>query len=241
MRVFFSDIIDWLKVIEMFNILENKKWCACGDSFTHGDFTGLNEEEKYLKDGKYQGEYCVYPYIIGNRNHMDIVMNAYNGATMAECDREYDQTFIRGHYKDIPLDTDYITLCFGINDWHQNVPIGIEDSKDITTFNGAWNVCMDYLLENYPYAHIGIIVTNGSTKPYTDATIEVAIRYGIPYLDMVNDCKVPLMHRVDREGVLDKVKDIRMKNFTVSESNRHPNPQAHLYESSFIENFLRSI
>ena len=230
--------------MNQFNILAGKKWCACGDSFTHGDFTGLEESEKYIEEGRYKGQYKVYPYLIGNRNDMDIVMNAYNGASIAECGRKYDQTFVRGHYKDIPLDSNYITLYFGINDWHQHVPVGNIDDKDPETFYGAWNIVMEYLLTNYPFAHIGIIITNGintgNDHSYTDAERNIARRWGIPYLDMEQG-NVPLVHRVDRDGVCQYAKDIRMKNFIVSAENKHPNPKAHAYESTFIENFLRSL
>ena len=223
------------------NILRGKKWCACGDSFTHGDFTGLPEEEKYITEGRYQGQYLVYPYIIGSRNDMEIVMNAYNGASLADCGRTYDQTFIRGHYKDIPLDSDYITLCFGINDWHQNVPLGTMDSKDPTTFAGAWNLLLEYLVTNAPYAHIGIFVTNGTDHAYTDVIRAMAVRWGIPSLDMEEGTNVPLMHRADRTGVCQTAKDLRMKNFIVGGDNKHPSPKAHVYESTFIENFLRTL
>jgi hypothetical protein len=223
------------------NILYGKKWCACGDSFTHGDFTGLPESEKYINDGLYQGKYRVYPYLIANRNHMDIVLNAYNGASLAECGRTYDQTFIRGHYRDVPADCDYITLCFGINDWHQNVPLGSPEDEKKDTFYGAWNLVLKELLETHPYAHIGIIATNGTVPAYNAVTRDVAGRWGIPCLDMEQDPAVPLMHRAERKGVSAWVKDFRMKHFIVSEDNHHPNPQAHEYESTFIENFLRSL
>lgn len=223
------------------NVLRGKKWCACGDSFTHGDFTGLKEEEKYLPSGRYQGQYRVYPYIIGNRNDMEIVMNAYNGASLAECGREYDQTFIRGHYKDIPLDSDYITLCFGINDWHQNVPLGSMDSKDPNQFCGAWNLMMEYLLKNYPYAHIGILITNGTVHEYTDVERAMAVKWGIPALDMEEGKNVPLMHRAQRTGVCKEALNLRMNSFIVGGENHHPSPKAHEYESTFIENFLRTL
>ena len=223
------------------NILRGKKWCACGDSFTHGCFDGMNEDDAKIKEGRYQGQCMVYPYIIGSRNDMDICMNAYNGASLAECGRTYDQTFIRGHYRDIPKDCDYITLSFGINDWHQNVPLGTMDSKDPTEFSGAWNLLMKYLLEQYPYAHIGILVPNGTVHAYTDVVRAMAEKWGIPYLDMEEGRNVPLMHRAERTGVCQEALDIRMKNFIVGGENRHPNPAAHIYESTFIENFLRSL
>ena len=44
-----------------------------------------------------------------------------------------------------------------------------------TTFYGAWNLTLDYLIKNYPFAHIGIIVSNGcETDDYRVATIAVA-------------------------------------------------------------------
>jgi len=223
------------------NILKGKKWCACGDSFTYGCFDGMPEEDTLIKDGRYQGQLKVYPYIIGNRNDMDIVMNAYNGASLADCGRTYDQTFIRGHYKDIPADCDYITLCFGINDWHQNVPLGRMDSEDPTEFAGAWNILMRYLLNRYPFAHIGIIVPNGTVHAYTDVVRSMAVKWGIPVLDKEEGKNVPLMHRAQRTGVCQEALDTRMRSFIVNEENRHPNPKAHEYESTFIENFLRTL
>jgi lysophospholipase L1-like esterase len=223
------------------NILRGKKWCACGDSFTHGYFDGMQEEDALIKEGRYQGQYMVYPYIIGSRNDMEITMNAYNGASLAECGRTYDQTFIRGHYKDIPLDSDYITLSFGINDWHQNVPLGTMASQDPAEFCGAWNILMSYLLNHYPYAHIGIIVPNGTVHEYTDAVRAMAVKWGIPSLDMEEGRNVPLMHRAERTGVCQEALAIRMRNFIVGGENRHPNPAAHEYESTFIENFLRTL
>ena len=73
------------KVNEMYNgnILYGKKWTVCGDSFSHGDFTGLPEEEWYLTEGRYKGQMRVYPYFIGNRNDMEIVNLAINGETLA--------------------------------------------------------------------------------------------------------------------------------------------------------------
>lgn len=223
------------------NILRGKKWCACGDSFTHGDFTGLKEEEKYIEDGIYQGKMKVYPYLIGSRNAMEIYMNAYNGASLAECGRTYDETFIRGHYRDIPKDSDYITLNFGINDWHQNVPLGTMDSKDPTEFSGAWNILLKYLLEEYPYAHIGILIPNGTVHAYTDVVRAMAEKWGIPYLDLEEGKNVPLMHRAERTGVCQEAKDLRMRSFIVGGDNHHPSPKAHAYESTFIENFLRTL
>ena len=62
-------------------------------------------------------------------------------------------------YKAIPKDADYITLWFGINDsGHTNLG-ELADTTNLT-FYGAWNVVLEYLIKNYPFAKIGIIITD---------------------------------------------------------------------------------
>ncbi len=225
------------------NILYKKKWAACGDSFTEGDFTGMVEKDYKIKDGIYAGENMVYPYIIGNRNNMDVINTAKCGATLAESVRGDDEhVFARKKYLNVPLDADYVTFKFGINDWHQNVPIGNIDDTDANTFYGAWNKVLLYFLENMPYAKLGIIVTNGTTADYTFATRQAAKKWGIPYLDLQSDTSIPLLHRVyERPGLCKKAFDLRMNAFAVSDKNKHPNPRAHEFESTIVENFLRSL
>lgn len=53
------------------NILYGKKWAVIGDSFSHGDFTGL-EGGFTIESGIYKGKNKVYGYLIGNRNNMVI-------------------------------------------------------------------------------------------------------------------------------------------------------------------------
>lgn len=55
---------------------------------------------------------------------------------------------------------------------------------------------MEYLIAHHPYAHIGILVSNGcETDDYRLATIEVAKKWGIPYIDLNGDERTPMMHR----------------------------------------------
>ncbi len=229
------------------NILSGKKWCACGDSFTQGDFTGLQESEYLLQDGKYAGKNAVYPYIIGNRNDMDVVNIAVGGMTMCCIDGTRQNSFTyNDYYKNrIPLDSDYITLKFGINDNNYSSPLGNIDDADNTTFYGAWNIVLDWLTQKFPIGKIGIIITNGITddagKAYLDATIAVARKWGIAYLDEVNDDKIPLLLRVKRDNLSDVAYIRKLETFRVSETNLHPNAACHEYESTFVENFLRSL
>ena len=224
------------------NVLWEKKWVACGDSFTEGDFKG-SDEEYVFADGLYQGQKKVYPFFIGRRNHMTVVNEAKCGSTMTDLSTRKDAFSIE-RYRRIPEDADYITMCFGINDddRHQNSPIGDINDTSNATFFGAWNTVLEYLVTHFPYTKIGIIVPNGCTKNYTDAIRAVARKWGIPYLDIPGDYAVPLMNRVsEKEEVCELARKIRYERFSVSATNGHPSARAHEFESTFIEHFLRSL
>ena len=228
-------------IISYGNVLYGKKWVACGDSFTEGV-----DGEKFA-DGVFAGKNKVYPFFIGERNNMIIVNEAVSGSNMTYISERHNSwengCFSANRYKNIPSDADYITLYFGINDDNYSAPIGTIDDEVNTTFYGAWNIVLEYLIENHPFAKIGIIITNGSSKKYTDAERAISRKWGIPYLDMEADYQhVPLMQRVtERTEVCQKALELRKKAFAVSDSNTHPNAKAHEYESTFIENWLRTL
>lgn len=62
-------------------------------------------------------------------------------------------------YLNIPEDTDYITIAFGLNDMY-NVNLGTIDDNTNETFYGALNMILEYYLINRPFAKIGLIVMN---------------------------------------------------------------------------------
>ena len=224
------------------NVLYGKKWVACGDSFTSG---GSVEADNVFNDGGlYDGEYKVYPFWIGRRNNMTVINEAVSGSTITHIAGRSD-AFADGRYKNIADDADYITLRFGINDdaGHLNVPIGTIDDTANTTFYGAWNTVLEYLIENHPWAKIGIIISNGmqTDEAYPNAVRAAARKWGIPYLDIDNDDHVPLMHRTNKDYVCERAKTLRFNNFVVGTNDSHPSWRAHEYESTFIEHWLRSL
>lgn len=224
------------------NVLWEKKWVACGDSFTEGDFRESDVEYRFT-DGMYEGEQKVYPFFIGRRNRMTVVSETKCGNTITNLPQR-PRAFSIEWYRNLPLDADYITLCFGINDdcVHQKSPIGDIGDTENTTFYGAWNVVLKHLITHHPYAKIGIIVPNGCTRPYTDAIRAVARRWGIPYLDIPGDYAVPLLNRVDdKDEICEEARSIRNRQFSVSENNRHPSVKAHEYESTVIEHWMRGL
>jgi lysophospholipase L1-like esterase len=227
------------------NILYGKKWVACGDSFTAGGYNasdGFDESEYIYQDGRFAGRYKVYPNIIGLRNNMNIVNLATGGQTMATTSA--NNSFMT-RYANIDADADYITIMLGINDKLQGVSIGAIDSTDTSTFCGAFNIAMEHILENHPFAHIGIMVSHGTNAEIMEATRDIAERWGVPYLDYGSP-QVPLMNRYTGRNVCAKAQEIREKNFCVisdgiTPTNAHPNTAAHEYESTFIEAWLRTL
>lgn len=238
-----SELTDAIKKIVQIgysDYLYGKKWYACGDSFTEGAFEGSTEEYTF-SDAPYQGENKVYPFFIGRRTGMDIHNIAVGGMAICPTNRP-NNYFSPAIYESIPADADYITLAFGINDGHVSNPIGSIDDATNATFYGAWNVVMDYLITNHPYAKIGIIVMNGlDSDDYAQAMYAIAHKWGVPYLNMWSGEQVPVMNRSGRTDVKASVKALRSYYFRVSESNLHPNVKAHEYESTFIEAWLRTL
>lgn len=244
------------------NILLGKKWAVCGDSFS--EVVSTTTEESYIVGGKYDGQKKSYGYIIGNRNDMDIQHLARGGKTLAyPADGTFHNSFTdvsgsaSNNYTSIAEDADYITLYFGINDSHHEsgtsgtdgedvtgvIPLGTIDDADNTTFCGAWNVCLEWLIQNRPFAHIGIIVSNGcDSDDYRTATIAAANKWGIPYIDLNGDERTPMMLRSTNPAHSGVAKTARLKAQAISYGdNHHPNANALEYESVFIEAWLRTL
>ena len=108
---------------------------------------------------------------------------------------------------------------------------------------GAWNVVLEYLIEHHPFAKIGIIISDAwLNQELYNALIEISKAWGVPYLDLKNDEKVPLgIGGRLNIPVKQKAKDLRNNTFQMSTSDSHPNPKAHEYRSTIVENFLRSL
>lgn len=232
-------------IVEATNILVGKKYVALGDSFTHGDFTNSPTDDYTFDSGTYSGEYKVYPFIIGDRNNMTVVNLAVNGMTLTNINSTSNNYLSDSVLANIPEDTDYITIKIGINDnpGHQNAPLGTIDDNVSSTFYGSWNRVMNYLITNYPNAKIGIIVSNGQvSENFVNATINIAKKYGVSYINESTDDRVPLLIRTLRSDVADSIKSARDTAWEVyPPSNMHPNVKCHEYESTIIENFLKSL
>lgn len=261
-----DSLMERISRIESSNILFGKKLCVCGDSFTAGDFTGYVDKEGhsgYNSDAwdadaianvwngnnfvTSVGCWRTYGYHIAKRNQMKYYNQGINGSTLAYHNSTEYTYFSRpvdhSRYTNIPNDADYIVIWFGINDSNKDIPIGTISDDVNTTFYGAWNIVLSYIIEHHPLAKIGIVVTNYADVAYREATIASAKKWGIPYLDIMGDANVPLINGGKDASIelSDTAKNLRNATFCISESNIHPTPYCHEYESTFIENWLRTL
>lgn len=218
-------------------------WYVVGDSFSAGDFEGLDPKPT-IQEGPYAGKPPVYSYLIGNRTGCDVRNIAAGGTTICYYDT-YGFTKPENGimYRTDFSDADIITIYYGINDSHNRIPIGNIDDMDPTTFYGAFNVALDYLTKNYPKAKIGIIVSNGcDTEDYPEATEQIAIKWGLPYLDLDGGVNgITMLRSSSRNPTPDAEKTEILKQQWVHEHNWHPNEYAHELESHFIEEWLLTL
>lgn len=245
--------IQLFNIIRQHNSLYNKKYVAAGDSFTEAIFEAFTDENG-LK-GKQSPEFwdskwnCwkSYAYHIAKRNEMIFYPNGVSGSTIH--DNGNKNAFCKERYKNtdkIPLDTDYLTLMFGLNETNlvTDDKIGDKNSVDDTTWWGAWNKVLEYYITNMPYCKIGIIIADAwFHKTLRDELIKISNYWGIPYLDLKGDLQVPMMldGRYDNSIINSKAIQLRNKAFQTSDTDHHPNPKGHLYRSTIIENFLRRL
>lgn len=236
----------------VYNPLYGKKWAFIGDSFTAGDYTNnASGATRFIPDGKYAGKNYTYPWLIAARNSMIGVSCAYNGMALAT---NKANSFMKPdnatNYTQIPDDADFITIYLGIND---TAGVGTIDSTDTTTFYGAYNTLMAYILEHCPFAHVGIIVSNGcGNMDYPNASKAIAEKWGVPYIDLNGDERTPAMIRTANPNVSDAVKAKLLEVMSVNPTeqtidgttylvNNHPNAKAHEFEAHFIEQFLKTL
>lgn len=155
--------------------LNGKKYGALGDSIT----SGLTADTCY-------GEIV--------SNEMGLVFTNYgiSGNRLASTDHDTVTSPLCVRYAQMNNDLDIITVMGGTNDCAAQVPIGSNDSTDITTFKGALNVLCRGLVSKYNGKRLGFITppqrggndVKNKLEEYVDAIIEICGLYSIPVLDL---------------------------------------------------------
>jgi len=199
-------------VLQRFIDLYGKKYNALGDSLTYGNALGPT---------------ITYPALLASRDGMISTNYGINGTTIASLNNG-----MVNRYSSMSDDADYITVWGGSNDFFANVPIGVSDSVDISTFKGALNVLCQGLLNKYPTKKIGFITPynlgNGVIN-YVNAIIEICGLYSIPVLDLYHNMGFKISSPATTQ----------MTNFI--DVGVHFNANGYLFFIKKIENFLDSL
>ena len=223
-----------VKKLQESNVLYGKKYVACGDSFTEGAFSSKTDETW----DESMHVYKTYAYWIAKRNQMEFVNEAKSGSDFTNADGA-SNPFSVDRYKAVPTDADYITLMFGLNE--TAVTIGTKTDTTNATLWGAYNIVFEHFLTNMPFAKIGVIIADAwMSETYSSAVKEICRYWGIPCLDLKGD-DVPMGIGGRYSETSAKARELRNAAYQVSADDSHPNPAAHKYRSTIIENFLRSL
>lgn len=236
------------------NVLYGKKYIAAGDSYT-------SWSDATYADGIYGGQNVTYDREIRLRNAMDGGNAGLSGSTMTYASGESIRSFSGSRYLEIPEDTDYLTIAFGIND-SASRPLGALGDTENTSFYGAWDKVLRYYAENRPEMKIGIICFARANNAFYHAVKEIAKHYGIPLLDFYGGEDTPMYvdgkaHEVDASLASIKrsywcghahsageTETFRGKTYNMvggSANEGHPGYRAHIDESAIIEAFLRRL
>lgn len=176
--------------------LAGKKWVSYGDSITFGVGIDFVNGEKLWQD------YIAERY---NLNHVKMGEGmtcvgyvpptaTYTGISMS------DDSRLNALISEAP---DIVTILGGANDYRFGIPLGTNgdyETKDVTTFIGAYSYIIDRILTAKPDTLIIILGmfenTMGAYAPglysppldlITYATKEVAYHFGLPFVDL-NEC-----------------------------------------------------
>ena len=230
-------LYEFIQELQKSNVLWGKKYVACGDSFTEGPFSTKNDE---TWDEATQ-TYKTYCWHIANRNGMTLVNEAQSGSDFTNIEGAVNP-FSVDRYLAVPTDADYITLMFGLNETSLTTEqIGTKDDTTNATMWGAYNIVFTHFLTNMPFAKIGVIISDAwMPESYANVMKEICTYWGIPYLDLKGD-NIPMGIGGKRSSTSAVAKSLRNAAFQVSDSDSHPNPKAHVYRSTIVENFLRSL
>ena len=151
-----------------------------------------------------------YSEIISEELGLAFTNYGISGNRLASTDNDNDSSPMCVRYANMSDDLEIITVMGGTNDCASQVPIGTNESEDITTFKGALNVLCRGLLEKYPSKRIGFLTplqranNNGAIKQieYVDAMKEMCSLYSIPVFDLYRESGICTIHNDNANGLL---------------------------------------
>lgn len=168
------------------NILHGKTLVALGDSLFHGN--------KYCR-GK------TWLELLAAKHEMTLYNYGQNGNTVAYQELEVQKAppmCIR--YADMADNADYVVVIGGANDKRLHVPIGEDDSTDISTFCGALNTLIAGLTAKYPKAKI-LFMTNYNRWPSKNKLGLSDIDYVLAMERVCKRCALPCFNNYYNSGI----------------------------------------
>jgi lysophospholipase L1-like esterase len=126
--------------------------------------------------------------------------------------------------------------------WRRKYVGTINDNTNRTYF-GAYNIVLDYLIQKYPFAKIGVMVPYGSDPYIRQAVRDIGLKWGVLVLDWYS-ADVPLIYQreVPNNTMLSSgqsLADFRMSKITPD--TVHPTDNGYKYMSTIIEHFIKTL
>ena len=196
----------------------NKKWACIGDSWT--DNRNANPKKRYFD-------------FISEETGITPIMMGYSGSGYARL----GQFSFYNRAKQLPVDTDVVTIFGSGNDLSSELPLGNITDNGTDTICGCINTAINNILSVNPIIQIGIISpcpwkdykdTQEKWDNYCKALEQIAKSRSIPYLDLI--------HCSGLRPWNDKARQL-----TFVDDGVHPNEKGHKIFSSKIREFLKSI
>ncbi|MBP1995958.1 SGNH/GDSL hydrolase family protein [Paenibacillus eucommiae] len=164
-----------------------KTWWVLGDSISTGYGDGVGAGNQYAAKP--------YHYLLSRERHIKVQNDAVSGYTIGNI---YDNRVV--NMPPTQYAPDLITLMAGTNDHGFNIAMGSisDDPATGTSFYARYQKTIEWLINRYPYASIGLIVpiqrsgiVDGNTanaagktlRDYCDAVVAIGKYYSIPVLD----------------------------------------------------------
>ena len=114
---------------------------------------------------------------------------------------------------------------------------GTKDSTDITTWGGAWNTVLAWILEHCPDAHVGVVLAYGTDDALINVLIDICKKYGYGYVSASDVHEFFSVGYSDGIGMSQAAG--RKELYTLD--GTHPNESGYSMMSNSYEQFLKRI
>lgn len=216
---------------------ENGRYTQMLSNLTHiSIFFGWNDaaygpvmkREDWLKN-KY-GKTIYYP------TKTSLIGTMASDGTPFTTQEQYDAVnSVTGSVGDVSYDksSDYFTALY----------VGTSDDTTNTTFFGAYNIVIKYLIEKYPLSKILLIVPFGCTKLIRQCVRDVAKKYGLSFYDFSDSNSQMFRQREDNPstGIIGSKSISQFRIDTLTHDGLHPNEDGYRYMFPSINTKLMSI